>query len=83
LAQLEKDIQDRTHDLDMRALELRQRAESGQEQRAVVSQRSVGTNTPPSAPQISAKSNTHDGVAFNMLMRMIKRGNHLIMHHAV
>lgn len=75
LSQLQKEIQDRTHDLDMRALEMRNSVRgSGDTPKPIVPQRSVGVNTEPMTEEISA-SNPNNAVAFNMLMRIFKRGN--------
>lgn len=80
----EKEIQDRTHDLDMREIEV-QKSKSrdvhngqGNVPKAIVSQRSVGVNTP--APEaVAVKTGQTNGkqdhaIAFNMLMRMMRRG---------
>lgn len=75
---LEKEIQDRTHDLDMRALEAQKSKNRANDDvsKPIVSHRSVGVNTPQ--PDGTAGQHTtskqEQAVAFNMLMRLVQRG---------
>lgn len=74
IAQQLKEMQDRTHDLDMRAQEMRKSVStSGDIPKALVAQRSMGVNTLP-LTESSKEATPNNAVAFNMLMRIVKRG---------
>ena len=76
LSQQEKDIQDRMHDLDMRIQEFQKNNDRGNVPKPIISQRSVGVNTPPFEELVpKPRNNANNAIAFNMIMRILKRGN--------
>lgn len=84
LSQMEKELHDRTHDLDMRAaaaLALDSSSRSGQQ--APVAQRSVGVNTPAAEEEAADQPSSAilGDIAVNILRRVFRRGALLMMKY--